>query len=209
MKGITDRQREIATFISDFIKDKGYSPSVRDVAEHFGISVKASHDHLRALERKQIIKTTKGISRSIELVGEDYGSRIETIQVPLLGTIAAGKPLLSEENVDYKLNIPTTMLHGAKDTYFALRIRGESMIEDGIFDGDIAILRQSDTAEKGEIVAASVEDDDGGGITLKEFYPNSEYVELRPANETMGPIITKACHIHGILQLLVRQYGNA
>ncbi|MFA6844484.1 MAG: transcriptional repressor LexA [Sphaerochaetaceae bacterium] len=206
MKGITDRQKEVATFIGQFIKENGYSPSVRDVAEHFGFSVKAAHDHLRALERKDIIRTAKGISRSIEVLQEGYPQKTENIEVPVLGTIAAGLPLLSEENVDYNLSIPSTMLHGAKDTYFALHVRGSSMIDDGIFDGDIVILKQSETAERGEIVAASVEDDDNGGITLKEFYPAADHVELRPANQSMGPIITRACHIHGKLVLLVRSY---
>jgi repressor LexA len=204
MKGITDRQKEVAEFISLFIAENGYSPSVRDIADHFGFSVKAAHDHLRALEKKEIIRTARGISRSIELLDESYNQRPETIQVPLLGTIAAGKPILSEENIETNLNIPVTMLAGARDTYFALRVRGESMIEAGINDGDVAVLKSCKTAERGEIVAASVEDDDMGGITLKKFYPTSDHVELRPANSAMGPIITRACHIHGILQLIIR-----
>lgn len=206
MKEITQRQREIATFIAKFKKEKRYAPSLRNIADHFGFSVKAAHDHMKALERKGVIKTTPGVSRSIEMAGEFLDPQAETIEVPLLGTIAAGKPLLSEENIDYNLTIPGSLLQGAKDTYFALLVRGSSMIDDGIRGGDIAIIRQCSTAERGDIVAVSVEDDDVGGITLKEYYPTNDYVELRPANETMGPIITKACHIHGKLQLLIRQY---
>lgn len=205
MKEITERQKEILDFIASFIQDNRYSPCVRDISTHFGFSVKAAHDHLKALERKHMIKTTKGISRSIELTSDEFNP-VEIIQIPVVGTIAAGKPLLSEENVEYNLEIPSTMLKGALDTYFALHVHGSSMIEDGIFDGDIAVLRKCDTADPGDIVAASVEDDDQGGITLKEYYPHPDHVVLHPANALMGPIITRACHIHGKMQLLIRQY---
>jgi repressor LexA len=205
MREITDRQKAIATFISSYIKENNYAPSVRDIADHFHFSVKAAHDHLKALEAKQVIKTTGGISRSIEVIGEEFFPREELIQVPVLGSIAAGAPLMSEENTDFMLNIPATMLRTTKNTYFALKIRGESMIEDGIYDGDIAIIRKCDVAERGDIVAASIGDDQPG-ITLKGYYPGKGSVELRPANASMGPIITRSCKIHGKLHLLIRNY---
>lgn len=203
MKTVTDRQKAIATYIATFIKEKKYSPSVRDIASEFGFSVKAGHDHLKALERKGIIRMTPGVSRSIELIDDQFSPQAETIQVPLVGTIAAGKPLLSEENIEYNLDVPATMLHGGKHTYFALHVRGESMIEAGINDGDVVILEQCESAERGQIVAASVDDD---GITLKRFYPMQDYIELRPCNSSMGPIRTRDCRIHGKLVLLVRSY---
>ena len=207
MKGITDRQREIAEYIGKFIKEKKYSPSVRDISAQFGFSVKAGHDHLKALEHKHIIRMTPGVSRSIELLDDRYNPTPDVVEVPLLGTIAAGTPLLSEENLDYNLDIPATLLHGGHGTYFALRVRGESMIEAGINTGDIAVLRQCETAENGEIVAVTVgEDSDPNGITLKKFYKLPDKIELRPCNHTMAPIITSACHIHGKLVLLVRSY---
>ncbi len=203
MKAVTDRQKAIATYIANFIKEKKYSPSVRDISHEFGFSVKAGHDHLKALERKGIIRMTAGVSRSIELIDGQFSTESETVVIPLLGTIAAGKPLLSEENIEYNLDIPVTLLPRGNHSYFALHVRGQSMIEAGINDGDIVIIEQCENAEAGEIVAASVDED---GITLKRFYPNSEYIELRPCNRSMGPIRTQSCHIHGKLALLVRTY---
>jgi repressor LexA len=179
---------------------------VRDIADHFAFSVKAAHDHLKALEAKQVIKTKSGISRSIEVIGSDFFPREEMIHVPLIGSIAAGAPLMSEENTEYLLSLPATMLRNTRNTYFALRIRGESMIEEGIFDGDIAILRKCEVADTGDIVAATVGEEDMG-ITLKYYYPSNGNIELRPANSTMGPIITRSCKIHGKLHLLIRSYS--
>ncbi|NCC64845.1 MAG: repressor LexA [Spirochaetia bacterium] len=205
MRELTQRQKDIAFFISKFIRENNYAPSVRDIAQHFQFSVKAAHDHLKALEAKQVIKTTGGVSRSIEIIGEDFFPREELIQVPVIGSIAAGRPLMSEENTEYCLNLPTTMLKNTRNTYFALKIKGDSMIEEGIFDGDIAVIRKCEVAQSGDIVAATVSDEEPG-ITLKEYRPQKGYVELRPANATMGPIITRSCKIHGKLQLLIRNY---
>ncbi len=125
MRELTDRQKAIATFISSYIKENNYAPSVRDIAENFQFSVKAAHDHLKALEAKQVIKTTGGVSRSIEVIGEEFfPPREELIQIPVIGSIAAGAPpLMSEENTDFILNIPATMLRTTRNTYFALKIR--------------------------------------------------------------------------------------
>lgn len=206
MRQLTERQKDVASFISDFIKQNNYAPSVRDVAVHFKFSVKAAHDHLKALEAKQVIKTTGGISRSIEVIGQEFFPREEMIQVPLIGSIAAGKPLMSEENTEYMLNLPATMLRNTRNTYFALKVKGESMIEEGIYDGDIAIIKKCEVAETGEIIAATVGEDEVG-ITLKGYYPTNGYIELRPANASMGPIITRSCKIHGKLHLLIRTYA--
>ncbi len=205
MRELTQRQIDVASFISDYIKKNAFSPSVRDIADHFNFSVKAAHDHVKALETKQVIRTTEGISRSIEIIGEEFYPREEMVQIPVLGSIAAGLPLMSEENTDYMLALPSTILKTTRNTYFALKIRGESMIEEGIFDGDIAILKKCETANSGDIVAASVGEDDQG-ITLKLYYPKQTLVELRPANSSMGPIITRSCRIHGTLHLLIRNY---
>ena len=206
MRELTERQKDVATFISTFIKQNNYAPSVRDIADHFKFSVKAAHDHLKALEAKQVIKTTGGISRSIEVIGQEFFPREEMIQVPLIGSIAAGKPLMSEENTEYVLSLPATMLRNTRNTYFALKVRGESMIDEGIFDGDIAIIKKCEVAETGEIIAATVGEDEPG-ITLKGYYPSNGYIELRPANASMGPIITRSCKIHGKLHSLIRTYA--
>ncbi|MGH0054217.1 MAG: transcriptional repressor LexA [Sphaerochaetaceae bacterium] len=205
MRELTERQKAVASYISLYIKENTYAPSVRDIADHFQFSVKAAHDHLKALEAKQVIKTTGRVSRSIEVIGEEFFPHEELIQIPVIGSIAAGMPLMSEENTDFTLNIPATMLKNTHNTYFALKVRGESMIDDGIYDGDIAILKKCDVAERGDIVAATVGDDEPG-ITLKGYYPNNGNIELRPANAAMGPIITRSCKIHGKLHLLIRNY---
>ncbi|HPY12443.1 MAG TPA: transcriptional repressor LexA [Sphaerochaeta sp.] len=206
MRELTDRQRDVAQFISSYIQKNNYAPAVRDIATHFNFSVKAAHDHLRALEAKQVIRTTDGISRSIEIIGEEFSPYDEMIQVPVIGSIAAGTPLMSEENTEYFLPLPSTMLSGGRNTYFALKVRGESMIEDGIFDGDIAIMKKCEVAETGDVVAATVGEADDG-ITLKGFYPSGGNIELRPANASMGSIITRSCTIHGKLHLLIRNYA--
>ncbi|NLE14242.1 MAG: repressor LexA [Spirochaetales bacterium] len=206
MRELTQRQKDVASFISAFIKQNNYAPSVRDIADYFKFSVKAAHDHLKALEAMQVIKTTGGISRSIEVIGQEFFPREELIQIPVIGSIAAGKPLMSEENTEYMLNLPATMLRNVRNTYFALKVRGESMIEEGIYDGDIAIIKKCEVADTGEIVAATVGEDEGG-ITLKAYYPSNGYIELRPANSSMGPIITRSCKIHGKLHLLIRTYA--
>ncbi|NLV61353.1 MAG: repressor LexA [Spirochaetales bacterium] len=206
MRELTDRQRDVAQFISSYIQKNNYAPAVRDIATHFNFSVKAAHDHLRALEAKQVIRTTDGISRSIEIIGEEFSPYDEMIQVPVIGSIAAGTPLMSEENTEYFLSLPSTMLSGGRNTYFALKVRGESMIEDGIFDGDIAIMKKCEVAETGDVVAATVGEADDG-ITLKGFYPSGDNIELRPANASMGSIITRSCTIHGKLHLLIRNYA--
>lgn len=205
MRELTDRQKAVATFISTFIKQNNYAPSVRDIADHFKFSVKAAHDHLKALEAKQVIKTTGGVSRSIEVIGQEFYPREELIQIPVIGSIAAGKPLMSEENTDFFLNLPSTMLKNTRNTYFALKVRGDSMVEAGIHDGDIAIIKHTEVADSGDIVAATVGEDEPG-ITLKEYHPTNGYIELRPANSSMGPIITRSCKIHGKLFMLIRSY---
>lgn len=205
MRKLTKRQTDVAQFISSYIQKNNYPPAVRDIATHFNFSVKAAHDHLKALEAKQVIRTTDGISRSIEIIGEEFFPHEEVILVPVIGTIAAGTPLMSEENTEYHLHVPVGMLRGGRNTYFALKVRGDSMIEEGIYDGDIAILRKSETADRGDIVAATV-GESNEGITLKGFYPTGNNIELRPANASMGSIITRSCTIHGKLHLLIRNY---
>lgn len=206
MRQLTDRQKDIAQFISSYIQRNNYAPAVRDIANHFNFSVKAAHDHLRALEAKEVIRTTGGISRSIEIIGQEFSPYDNLVDVPVIGSIAAGKPLMSEENTEYMLSLPTAMLNGGRSTFFALKVRGESMIEEGIYDGDIAIMKKCEVAETGDIVAATVGELDEG-ITLKGFYPKGANIELRPANASMGSIITRSCTIHGKLHMLIRNYA--
>ncbi|AEC02792.1 transcriptional repressor LexA [Parasphaerochaeta coccoides] len=209
MKELTARQKEIASYISSFITENGYSPSVRDVASHFHFSPKAAHDHLCALERKGVIRRNEaGLSRTMEVISEQYAPFQEMINVPVLGNIAAGKPIMSEENMEDTVPIPASMLKRTPDPYYALKVRGESMVGAGIFDGDLAIIRHATTARNGDIVVASVGEMESNAITLKRFYRDAHMIELRAENPEIGPIRTTDCQIHGTLFLLIRNYGG-
>ena len=127
MRNLTDRQMQVLDFIKEYIDTNTYSPAVRDVAKAFDITVKAAHDHLKALERKGVLRSSEGIPRSMGIVGYT-NNKAETITIPVLGATAAGLPILAEENKEYDLELPSTMLKG-KDNYFALHVEGDSMIE--------------------------------------------------------------------------------
>lgn len=205
MKELTKRQQEILSFIYKFQKENGFSASYRDVASHFGFSPKAAFDHLKALERKGAITTRDNISRSIRVVSTDMVENSSfLVSVPILGNVAAGRPLISEENKEGELTLPASLLRDRNATCFAMKVEGESMIGLGILDGDLAVLEQCDTAENGEIVMASTGDWDG--ITLKQFFRHPANIELRPANEKLSPIFTVDCRILGRLVLTLRTY---
>ena len=205
MKEITNRQKEVAEFIDVFIKENHYSPSLRDISNHFSFSVKAAHDHVQALKKKGIINAEDNTSRTIEIIGSRESM---IVNIPVLGSIAAGEPLLSEESVDYYFPISMEVIGKVpKDSkLYALKIKGESMIEDGIMDGDIAILRKTSEAQNGDIVAASI--NDNYGITLKHFFKTSNRYELHPANKNFEPIYSSCCEVWGKLVMVIRNYDN-
>lgn len=201
MKRLTARQKEILDFISRSIEDNGYPPTVREVAERFGISVKGSYDHIKALEKKGQIECGPGRSRAIRILGPE-GTRPEVKQVPLLGTVAAGRPLFAEENFEGAVPVPAAMLGAAKGRFFALRVRGDSMSGAGILSGDVAIIRHQATADSGEIVVAMVDE----AVTLKRLFVEKNRVQLRAENEMYPPIYTQDARILGRLACIVRQY---
>lgn len=203
MRNLTDRQMQVLDFIKEYIDTNAYSPAVRDVAKAFDITVKAAHDHLKALERKGVLRSSEGIPRSMGIVGYTSSNAVETITIPVLGATAAGLPILAEENKEYDLELPATMLKG-KDNYFALHVEGDSMIDAGIFDGDLAIIRQSNSANNGEIVVARVGEENR--VTLKRFYLNANSIELRPENPKYGSIYSQDITILGKLMLIIRDY---
>ncbi len=208
MKELTERQKEIASYITSFIVSNGYSPTVRDIGSHFNFSPKAAHDHICALERKGVLrKNEAGLSRTLEIISEQYAPFQEMVNIPVLGSIAAGKPIMSEENIEYTLPLPASMLKKSPEPYYALKVRGESMIGAGIYDGDMAIIRHATSARNGDIVVASVGENEESAITLKRFYKDSQTIELRAENPEIGPIRTTDCQIHGTLFLLIRNYG--
>ncbi len=209
MKGLTERQQEIAQFIERYFDENGYAPSLRDIGNHFGFSPKAAYDHLRALEKKNIIKTADNLPRGMALLKRTTPENGTVIKVPILGTTAAGAPILSDEAFDGFLSVPQDLVGcGDADQLYALHVRGDSMIEDGINDGDIAIIKKTKWAENGEIVAASIGEDENYGITLKHFYHVGDRYELHPANQAYKVIVSTHCEIHGKLLMIIRQYGR-
>lgn len=205
MKALTPRQQEIYEFIKSFIETNSYSPAVRDISSRFGFTVKAAHDHLKALERKGFIHSTEGISRSTGIVGFQVGKTTDTTNIPVLGSTAAGVPILAEENFNFEFSVPTSML-SSSGRFFALYVEGDSMEGAGIFDGDLAIIKQAEVANNGDIIVARVGDENR--VTLKRFYYTPHAIELRPENPKYGSLFSQDITILGKLHMIIRNYGK-
>ena len=197
MRGITDRQKEVLTFISTYTEENSYPPTVRDISNHFGISLRAVQDHILALQKKGFLSQSQKKARSIRVLSDCREKEPETFigKVPLLGTVAAGKPLLSEENLDGYVNLTEPFVRPGK-SYFALRVRGQSMINAGILDGDLAVVEQASTAQDGQIIVAVIDD----AITLKRYYKEAERIRLQPENPNFQAIYCTDVRIVGILR---------
>ena len=203
MKQITERQKEVLKFISEFTDDNSYPPTIREIGDHFGISLRAVQDHISALQKKGYLSQCQKRSRSIRVIS-DMSDKEKTIyvgKVPLLGTVAAGKPLLSEENLDGYVNLTEPFIRPGKN-YFALRVRGTSMINAGILEGDLAVIEQANTAVDGQIIVAVIDD----AITLKRYYKEATRVRLQPENPEFQAIYCQDVRIVGILSNIVRTY---
>ena len=204
MKNLTNRQKEVLEFIARFTDENGYPPTVREIGDHFDISLLAVQDHIAACQKKGNLSQCQKRSRSIRVLKNEEGvseTKAFTSRIPLLGTVAAGKPLLSEENVDGYVTIAEPFVRPGK-TYFALRVRGSSMINAGILEGDLAIIEKADVASEGQIVVAVVDN----AITLKRFYREENRIRLQPENPDFQPIYTNDAHLAGIMVGLVRTY---
>ncbi len=204
MKNLTARQNQVLTYIADYIRSHNYPPTIREISEYLGISVKGAYDHVKALQKKGRIQCNDNRSRTIELVQHDEQVEDEeqprVIDVPLLGNVAAGVPLLSEENFEGAISVPADMLTNGR--HFALNVSGESMIDAGIFSGDIGIFVQQPTADNGEIVVAMVDD----AVTLKRFYKEKNRIRLQPENDAFRPIYSQNVRVLGKLVHLLRSY---
>ena len=199
---LTKRQKLVFDFIASFIKQKGYAPSIVEIGEKFGLSSPATiHKHLLNLEAKGLIRRQRNLSRAIELV-EQFPPRVASAEVPLLGSIAAGAPIEAFP-IEETIAIPEDML-GRGRTY-VLKVRGDSMIEDQIRDGDYVIVDEASTANNGDTVVALVNND---CATMKKFYRENGHVRLQPANSSMDPIIVPASgvKIQGIVIGLLRKF---
>ncbi len=200
-KKLTTKQDNILNFIKDNIRETGFPPTVREIGDEFSITVKGAYDHVKAIEKKGYIRTEKNKSRAIIVLDQSDIAKTDAVNIPLLGRIAAGAPLFAEENIEEYLSFPKSMF--GKGDYFALDVKGDSMIEGGILDGDIAIIRKQETANNGDIVAALVEDEEA---TLKRFKHTGKNIQLIPENPAYQPIITTNVKILGILSGVFRKY---
>lgn len=197
---LTNRQQEVFDFIAEFITTHSFPPTIREIGASFGISLRAVQDHLLALERKGFITTAGGEKRSrcLTITKKKHD---EPFRVPILGSVAAGKPVMSEENFDGYVSVAASDLKQGKQ-YFALRVRGTSMIDEGILDGDLAIIEQRQTAENGQIVVAIV----NSAITLKRFYKDTNKIRLVPANSDFPTQVYSDVQLAGVLARIMRDY---
>ncbi|TMI79059.1 MAG: transcriptional repressor LexA [Bacillati bacterium ANGP1] len=200
-KGLTKRQREILTYVMSNMQQRGYPPSVREIGTALGLTSSSTvHSHLTALEKKGFIHRDPSKPRAIEILKDGASQPPKrVVNVPVLGRIAAGQPLLAEENVEDVFPLPRDLIR--EDAAFILRVRGDSMIEAGILDGDYLVIRQQATANNGEIVAALM----GEEATVKRFYRERDHIRLQPENRTMQPILTRDATILGRVVALIRR----
>lgn len=190
---ISAKQREILEYIKQEILNKGYPPAVREICEAVDLkSTSSVHSHLETLEKNGYIRRDPTKPRAIEIIDDNFNlTRREVANVPIIGNVAAGQPLLAVENIENYFPIPVELLPNAET--FILNVKGESMINVGIYDGDQILVQQQSDARNGDIVVALVED----SATVKTFYKENGHIRLQPENDTMDPIIVNDCQILG------------
>jgi len=195
---ISAKQEEILEYIKSQILERGFPPSVRDICEAVHLkSTSSVHAHLEALEKNGYIRRDATKPRAIEIIDDNFNLvRREVVNVPLIGTVAAGQPILAVENIEGYFPIPAEIMPNAQS--FMLKVKGESMVNAGILDGDQVLVKQQPTASNGDIVVALVDD----SATVKTFYKENGYYRLQPENDSMDPII-----IHGDIQILGKVFG--
>lgn len=205
MEKLTDRQNQILDTIKRFIAKNGYPPTVREIGAELNLSSPATtHFHLNRLESKGYIKKDKSKNRTLELLvpNEYLDTEDEVATIALIGTITAGNPIEAIENPDEFFSIPSSLIPKRSEV-FALSVKGESMINKGIHDGDIVIIEKSKNANNGEVVAAMTDDYE---VTLKTFYKEKDHIRLQPENDTMAPIILNNVSILGKAVGLYRKF---
>ena len=200
---ISVKQQEILQYIKDTILKKGYPPAVREICEAVHLkSTSSVHSHLETLEQNGYIRRDPTKPRTIEILDDCFNlTRRELVNIPLIGSVAAGQQILAQENIENYFPVPSDLLPNQEA--FMLRVKGESMINAGIFNGDQIIVAQQDTAENGDIIVALMDD----SATVKRFYREDDHVRLQPENDTMEPIITTDVQILGKVIGLVRMMG--
>ena len=190
---ITKKQEEILNYIKDEILERGFPPAVREICQAVGLkSTSSVHSHLESLEKNGYIRRDPTKTRAIEILDESFNMlRREMVNVPVVGTVAAGQPILAEQNIDSYFPIPSEYMPNEQS--FILKVKGESMVNAGILDGDSVLVMQQTTARNGDIVVALIED----SATVKTYYKENGHYRLQPENDTMDPIIVDDCKILG------------
>lgn len=199
--GISAKQQEILEYIKEEILSKGYPPSVREICEAVNLkSTSSVHAHLETLEEKGFIRRDPTKPRTIEIIDDTFGlTRREITNIPMVGQVAAGNPILAVENIENYFPLPVEMLPNAET--FMLKVKGDSMINVGIYSGDWIVVEQKKTASNGDIVVALIDD----SATVKTFYKESDHIRLQPENDSMDPIIVKDVEILGKVIYLFRK----
>lgn len=200
---ISNKQQEILDFIKQQILNKGYPPAVREICEAVQLkSTSSVHSHLESLEKNGYIRRDPTKPRAIEIIDDEFNlTRREIINIPIIGTVAAGEPILATENIEGYFPLLSEDMPLGADA-FMLKVKGESMINAGVYDGDYILVKQQDTAKNGEMIVALVED----SATVKTFYKENGHFRLQPENDTMEPIIADEVSILGKVCGLYRRY---
>ena len=190
---ITAKQEEILNYIKNEILERGFPPAVREICQAVGLkSTSSVHSHLESLEKNGYIRRDPTKPRAIEILDDSFQMvRREMVNVPVVGTVAAGQPILAEQNIDSYYPIPAEFM--PNEQTFILKVKGDSMVNAGILNGDSVVVKQQSTAHNGEIVVALVDD----SATVKTFYKEDGHIRLQPENDTMDPIIVDDCQILG------------
>lgn len=199
---ISDKQRQILEYIKSEILAKGYPPAVRDICQAVDLkSTSSVHAHLETLEKNGYIRRDPTKPRAIEILDEDFNlGRREVTNIPLVGAVAAGQPILAQQNIENYFPLPVEMAPNAQ--CFALQVKGDSMIGIGINDGDYVFVKETASANNGDLVVALVDD----SATVKTFYKENGYIRLQPENDAMEPIIVNDCKILGKVFGVFRLY---
>ena len=197
------RQRQIFDFIAQYIQKFGTSPTLQEIADAIGVSSLATvHEHIQSLVKKGVIRKYEGAVRGIEIVDKKLAEITEGIELPILGMIAAGQPIQPMTDPNATIRISPSMLSGKKRAY-VLKVNGDSMIEEGILDGDYVVVEEQEKVNNGDIVVALLEN---GLATLKKFFKEASRIRLQPANSSMEPIYVKNVKIQGKVVGLIRRF---
>jgi repressor LexA len=201
-RDLTDRQRQVLDYIKAEVRLKGFPPTVRDIGQAVGLSSSSTvHAHLAALEHKGLIRRDPSKPRALEVLGRESAlpTRGDLVELPVVGAVAAGSPILAAENVESVMSLPTEVVRD--DATFVLRVKGDSMVDAGILDGDYVVVRQQSTAVNGDIVVALLGDE----ATVKRFFREADRIRLQPENASMDPIYTRDVSVVGKVTAVFRR----